>query len=364
MEQRQPPRRTTRHRLDLVADARRAVRDVLSRRSGSSLGASRFPSVCWRSRSSVRVTATYDERMTRSNGRRAALVVLALPASALVASCGGELGAQASGAHPVQDSAPPRKAPGTAHQLLVERDWLDRVGTSAIGEDYACASLSPRRRPYKFKQMKHVVFVTDAAAKPRVRQVAQKLSRPTRVRVIASRWRMSEMQEIQSEAEKTRPTTNTLSVERVPFFRHKGGCPPLEITYVKGEPAAEEEARWATALQDKYGKDRVRIRVLPPPRPEVAEWSLVHKPRPVDKQLSLLVYERACSSGKSAKGRISAKVKYRDDSVVATVRVRPLAGAQTCQANPPTPYELQLDEAVGERRVIDAADGRRVRVGH
>jgi hypothetical protein len=39
--------------------------------------------------------------------------------------------------------------------------------------------------------------------------------------------------------------------------------------------------------------------------------------------------------------------------VVVTFWVKPLPGAQTCQGNPPTRYEVTLKEAIGNRQLLN-----------
>lgn len=71
-------------------------------------------------------------------------------------------------------------------------------------------------------------------------------------------------------------------------------------------------------------------------------------------RLPLLVTERECASGRSAEGRIQQPdVDYTRDAVVITVRVERRSGDQDCQGNPETPYLLELDEPVGDRRLLD-----------
>jgi hypothetical protein len=68
--------------------------------------------------------------------------------------------------------------------------------------------------------------------------------------------------------------------------------------------------------------------------------------------LDLTVLERACSSGASAAGRISHEIAYRDDAVVVTVYVRSPLEADG-QSNPPTPYQLVLQEPLSDRLLPD-----------
>ncbi len=68
-----------------------------------------------------------------------------------------------------------------------------------------------------------------------------------------------------------------------------------------------------------------------------------------------LVTERACASGQSSEGRIiGPQIDYVDDtSVVVTFGVRQLSGVQECPGNPATVVEVQLEEPLGRRTLLD-----------
>ena len=67
-----------------------------------------------------------------------------------------------------------------------------------------------------------------------------------------------------------------------------------------------------------------------------------------------LVTEQACASGQSSEGRIvEQQIDYAADSVVVTFRVRPLPGDQECPGTPATMVEVQLDEPLGHRTLLD-----------
>jgi hypothetical protein len=75
-------------------------------------------------------------------------------------------------------------------------------------------------------------------------------------------------------------------------------------------------------------------------------------------ELHLLVWERACSGGAPASGRISAPVvAFGPTTVTITVGVRPLdvpAGyAVTCPGPPGTPAILRLSEPLRSRDLLD-----------
>lgn len=72
-------------------------------------------------------------------------------------------------------------------------------------------------------------------------------------------------------------------------------------------------------------------------------------------QLRLLVVEQACASGEDASGRVAVEVDADDDQIRLLVGVEPPGGDQTCPSNPATPVTVDLDEPVGDRRVVDVA---------
>ena len=86
----------------------------------------------------------------------------------------------------------------------------------------------------------------------------------------------------------------------------------------------------------------------------VGTWRLAEEPGPRDTSVSVLVRERACSSGRTAEGRIQdPDVEYRRDEVVITVRVDSLGGANSCPGAPDTPFVVELSEPIGTRALVD-----------
>lgn len=85
-----------------------------------------------------------------------------------------------------------------------------------------------------------------------------------------------------------------------------------------------------------------------------ADWKLSAKTTKLSTTLKVLVTERACASGSSAKGRIARpRISYEADRVVITIGVKPLDGTQDCKANRPTPLTVTLSEALGDRQLYD-----------
>lgn len=76
-------------------------------------------------------------------------------------------------------------------------------------------------------------------------------------------------------------------------------------------------------------------------------------------ELHILVWERACSGGAPATGRMSAPViGYGSDEVTITIGVRALqvvpgTGLITCPMPPGTPASLRLSEPLGKRTLLD-----------
>lgn len=93
----------------------------------------------------------------------------------------------------------------------------------------------------------------------------------------------------------------------------------------------------------------------------LANLSLALDPdHPVDEdstRVSLLVQESDCTGGADPTERIEVvSVRMTESTVEVLLGVRPLPGGDyTCIGNPPVPFTVELDEAIGDRTVIDAA---------
>lgn len=75
-------------------------------------------------------------------------------------------------------------------------------------------------------------------------------------------------------------------------------------------------------------------------------------------ELRILAWERACSSGSPATGRMSAPVvEYTPETVTITIGVRPLEVAPgaglSCPMPPGTPAIVRLPQPLGERTLLD-----------
>lgn len=96
----------------------------------------------------------------------------------------------------------------------------------------------------------------------------------------------------------------------------------------------------------------------PTPDFEPAGWTLdpaLPSPKADATVLHILVYERFCSGGSPATGRMSTPlIEYAAQTVTITIRVRRLSGPQGCPAMPGTPSTVRLDQPLGHRTLVDA----------
>ncbi len=78
-------------------------------------------------------------------------------------------------------------------------------------------------------------------------------------------------------------------------------------------------------------------------------------PGPDSKEIAILVHVQMCTSGKTSEGRIRPPhVTYGASTVEIAITTDPPTGDQTCPGSPPTPFVVQLDEALGQRTLLDA----------
>jgi len=91
---------------------------------------------------------------------------------------------------------------------------------------------------------------------------------------------------------------------------------------------------------------------------EGARWELAPGERPTadSRRFDVVVTAQDCSSGQSPEGRIvPAAAIYQETSIIVIFGVRPLPGAQTCQGAPPATVTLELEEPLGDRRLLDGS---------
>jgi hypothetical protein len=88
-----------------------------------------------------------------------------------------------------------------------------------------------------------------------------------------------------------------------------------------------------------------------------ADWWLDPRfgaPRDDDQLVHAVLMERSCASGRSPEGRIAPpSIAYFERAIVVTMSVRHRPGGQDCEGNPKFPFELTLDQAIGDRRLLD-----------
>lgn len=79
-------------------------------------------------------------------------------------------------------------------------------------------------------------------------------------------------------------------------------------------------------------------------------------PSPGSTTVALLVTEMECNSGEDADGRVElATLRETDTAVDVVLTIEPRDGPHDCQSNPPTPFTIELDEPLGDRRLLDAS---------
>lgn len=112
-------------------------------------------------------------------------------------------------------------------------------------------------------------------------------------------------------------------------------------------------------LEDVPGREQVCLAIEQIPGPDdatPASWWPDDGAdlSPTATTIDIEVIALACAGGRSAEGRIvDPVIEYRADAVVVTVSVIPLPGPQDCPSNPPAPYQLVLDEPLGDRALLD-----------
>lgn len=77
---------------------------------------------------------------------------------------------------------------------------------------------------------------------------------------------------------------------------------------------------------------------------------------PEAKSFTALVQERACAGGEPPVGRVAGPaIHYRRKEIGIAFFIRPLSGNGwvTCEGAPPVPVEVELDEAIGGRSLLD-----------
>lgn len=125
-----------------------------------------------------------------------------------------------------------------------------------------------------------------------------------------------------------------------------GGFPvvPIQVDRIGGRWIADYDVDCQPRAVLPPGYERATWRIDPEHSPPTAKTRALH----------LLVEEHACSSGRSASGRIGpAYVNFTRLEVEIELVVKKLPGGQDCQANPPTRARLSLPEPIGDRVLWD-----------
>jgi len=94
---------------------------------------------------------------------------------------------------------------------------------------------------------------------------------------------------------------------------------------------------------------------------EVTTWRVDHsapEPSPSDRTIAVLVDEVACNAGEPPEpDRIQPPdVVYAEDAVTVTYVVEPPEGARTCLASPPARLDLELNQPLADRVLLDGGE--------
>jgi hypothetical protein len=131
----------------------------------------------------------------------------------------------------------------------------------------------------------------------------------------------------------------------------------LFVVQGAGDPAWHQIA--LTRQAGRWQLDRVgacAMTIAVPTGITIADWWIdpAEPPDATTTRVSAILVERACTGGKQATGRILPPIiLYRNDSVVVAVAVTDLPGANDCPGNPPTPFEFDLTQPLGARRLLN-----------
>jgi hypothetical protein len=119
--------------------------------------------------------------------------------------------------------------------------------------------------------------------------------------------------------------------------------------YVVGLDSSSAE--WQVDIEDSCFGEVRRVQGF-----GAADWWVDPK-TPVnaeDRVIHGLLQETVCADGKPPKGRVAPpSIVYLDNAVVITMSVRKLPGVHDCVSNPTFPITIQLDQPLGDRRLLD-----------
>ena len=88
---------------------------------------------------------------------------------------------------------------------------------------------------------------------------------------------------------------------------------------------------------------------------DVASWDIDVTPKPESTSIPIEVSRLECAGGST--GEVAgANVTYEERRILIEALVVPLPpGAYTCQGNDVSPYNVQLEQPLGDRELVDAA---------
>jgi hypothetical protein len=113
-----------------------------------------------------------------------------------------------------------------------------------------------------------------------------------------------------------------------------------------------EEAEWTPA---EWGPCRAEAFVE---EGAVAYWALEPgtEPQPDDRQIEALVTEWECRSGRDVRPHLlSPEIVYEEDAIYVLLGAEIEARGFECPGNPIVEHTIELDQAIGDRALFDAA---------
>ena len=142
-----------------------------------------------------------------------------------------------------------------------------------------------------------------------------------------------------------------LEDDRIEFLNEQdsgGDLPYVQISFTR-----TDQGRWKWD-----GGGECRIKAIPPGDLHVVEWWLSEQPVAGDKVLHVEASELDCTGGTKRKPEeFVPQVAYSEDRIEIAVFVESLdLEAATCPSNPSTKLEIELDEPIGERTIVDASE--------
>lgn len=125
---------------------------------------------------------------------------------------------------------------------------------------------------------------------------------------------------------------------------------PLLRTWV----VERDDGGWSTAPSGDCHAPRPKVRG----DTTLASFWAVDEPDPEATEIPVLVVEHACTGGRDIDGLIQEPyIEEAGDQVRVLYGVEPHnpSGPTTCESNPPARTTLELDEALGDRDLVDAS---------